>query len=800
LIAGTAVSSLLAVRASRNAERARSNAYLADIEAIRAREAASKATAEAERADREALRVAEGKRLSDRRLYIAEMNLAQQAWRDGNIARLQTLLDAQVPKRPGDPDLRGFEWYYLKCLSDLDLRTLRHKGPVEGVAFSPDGRTLATAGLNDGLRIWDVATGRELRSLVLSAMGVAFSPDDKTLATCAGGSAVNTWDLATGRDLHNFVGHVSTRFISDVAFSPDGRMLASAGLDGRAILWDAASARSLRTLQFWIDWVLAVAFSPDGRTLATATRDGRLVLWEVSTGRAAMVLARAGMQVRRIAFSPDGRILAGAGMGFTVKTWETATGREVLELRGHSGEIQAVRFSPDGRALASGGRDGTVRIWDAASGQDLLLLRGHAMIVNDLAFSPDGRIIASVSNDGTVKLWDLRETGELQAIVAHSSGIHALALGPDGRTVASVGADRVNNLLLFHGETDTIKLWDAPLGRTVRVFGNYHEMTTGVAFSPDGLQVAVAGKGLGIWDVATGGTDLTVTFPAAQEEVVKPEEVLARPEGELRHVVRLKTPFDREFMEPRVNCVAWSPDGKRVAYGEQDVAQVRVCDPVTGRLETVMERTPGHPNGLAFSPDGHLLACALGGGLVLWNADDRSLRFLERDQYTSCAAFSPDGRSLASGMNGSVQLWDVDTGRKTLTLRGHSGTVQGVAFSPDGGRLLTGGEDSTVRLWDTETGLELLDLRGNTGRVTGVVFSRDGRTIATGSSDGTIRIWTSAPIDAETRTLREAWSVVGFLLAKGLPADELLARIRRDPTISDEVRRRALELAGDGRR
>jgi WD40 repeat protein len=792
LIAGAVVSSFFAVRASQNADRARSNAGLADLEALRAREAARKANTEAERADREALRVADAKRISDRRLYIAEMNLAERAWRDGSIARLQALLDAQVPKRPGDPDLRSFEWYYLSRLPDLDLRTFRHKAKVHGVAFRPDGRTLATVG-GDAVRIWDVASGRELSTLragIEWVTGVSFSPDGRILATCTGSDVLNTWDLATGRALLNFAGHVGGWGISDVAFSPDGRMLASAGLDQTAILWDAASARPLSTLRAGIDWVTAVAFSPDGRTLATAVRDGRIVLWDVATGRTALVLARAGA-VRRIAFSPNGRTVAGAGTGFTVKTWESATGREVFALGGHSGEIQAVKFSPDGRALASCGRDGTVRIWDAASGRDLLVLRGHAMAVNDLAFSPDGRTIASVSDDATVKLWDLRETAEQEAIAAHPLGVHALAISPDGRTIASVGAHRVKNSFGVEG-TDTIKLWDARLGREVRAFGGFHEKTTGVAFSPDGRQVAVTGNGLGIWDVATGGTDLIVTLPNGPA---------AKREDALKHVVRLKTPFDRYSSGPKLDCVAWSADGKRVAYGGWMTGEdVRACDPVTGRLETVMDHMPGHPHGLNFSPDGRLLACALNESLILWNAGDRSLRFLVRLQDSFCAAFSPDGRTLASGMNGAVQLWDVATGRKTVSLEGHSGVVRGVAFSPDGRRVVSGGDDATVRLWDVETGREVLDLRGNTGRVTGVVFSPDGRTLAIGSGDGNIRLWTSAPIDPETRTLREARSVVGFLLAKGLPADELLARIRREPTISDELRRRALELAGNNRK
>jgi hypothetical protein len=279
---GTAVASFFAVRASQNAAESLGNFKLADTEA--------------KRANHEANRVREEKQLSDRRLYVVEMNLAQQAWRDGDMDLLEQHLEAQRPKRPGDPDLRSFEWYYLDRLRQLDLRTLRgHTKPIKGVAFAPDGRTVASVS-DDMVKIWDTATGQEVRTLPghsqhWTVAGVAYSPDGNTLAS-AGDLTVKLWDVASGKEKFTLSGH--TMLLHDMAYSPDGRTLASASADRTVKLWEVATGRAIQTLRqdaepgerlafnaFW-----SVAFSPDGRILASAGADQTVKLWEVATGRA----------------------------------------------------------------------------------------------------------------------------------------------------------------------------------------------------------------------------------------------------------------------------------------------------------------------------------------------------------------------------------------------------------------------------------------------------------------------------------------------------------------------------------
>ncbi len=224
-------------------------AVLAHEEAGRANEAAGKAIDESRRADQEAHRAHDQEQLSDRRRFIAEMNLAQQAWQDSNIDLFRQRLAAQEPKRPDDHDWRGFQWYYLDRLRELDLRTLRgHADSVTSVSFSPDGRTVASSSGDGSVKLWNVATGAEIRTLR---------------------------------------GHAGT--VTSVAFSPDGNTLASAGKDQVVKLWNAESGQLIHTLKpgdgVVVSFVLNVAFSPDGRTLASASADGKVKLWNVATGQ-----------------------------------------------------------------------------------------------------------------------------------------------------------------------------------------------------------------------------------------------------------------------------------------------------------------------------------------------------------------------------------------------------------------------------------------------------------------------------------------------------------------------------------
>jgi RNA polymerase sigma factor (sigma-70 family) len=298
-----------------------------------------------------------------------------------------------------------------------------HEEMVWAVAFSPDGKTLATvSGLYNKpgeLILWDAATGRE-RARAKETKGVralAFSPDGKTLATADYYSnTVKLRDAADGA-VRTVLPTASAN--NAVAFSPDGKTLAVGILDKTAVLFDVATGKELRRFEGHTDWVPHVAFSPDGKTVATGGRDKVVKLWDVSTARELMTLKGHDGTIEFVAFSPDGRTLATASWDRTVKLWEVATGKERATLTGHQFQVLSVAFAPDGRTLVSTSgealspiadtseKPGEIKVWDLATRKEVAALSGHRYRVWMARFSADGKALATAAEDRTIKLWDV---------------------------------------------------------------------------------------------------------------------------------------------------------------------------------------------------------------------------------------------------------------------------------------------------------------------------------------------------------------------------------------------------------
>ncbi len=666
---------------------------------------------------------------SQRLLYGANMNLAKVAWDEATVSRVVELLDQHRPQ-PGQPDLRNFEWFYLDRLCHTELLTLKgHSNRVWSVAFSPDGKRLASASgdhLNPNkpgeLKVWDAMTGQETLTLKghdSAAWTVAFSPDGKRLASASADGTVKVWDAASGQETLALKGHAGQVYC--VMFSPEGKRLASASGDRTVKVWDSASGRETLTLKGHTATVWSVAFSPDGKRLASVSGDGVVKLWDATSGQETLTLkGDAGWvwgAVSGVAFSPDGKRLASVN-DRTVKVWDTTTGQETLTLKGHSGMVMGVAFSPDGKRLASASQDGMMKVWDAASGQELLTLKGHPWIINSVAFSPDGKRLASGSWDQTVKVWDVTRAQESLTLKGHTDEVYSVAFSPDGRWLASAGRDR------------KVKLWDASSGQETLTLKGHTGAVASVVFSPDGKRLASAtgyfydkltkskpGE-VKVWDATSGQEILTL-------------------KGHARGVL----------------SVAFSSDGKRLASASWDQT-VKVWDAMSGQEMLTLK---GHTNGVAgvaFSPDGKRLASASWDQTIkVWDttSGQETLALKGHTDRVSSVAFSPDGKRLASSsIDGTVRVWDATSGQEMLRLKGHIGVVYGVAFSPDGKRLASVGDLGAVKVWDATRGQELLTLKGHSSEAWSVAFSPDGKRLASASLDGTVKLWDARPRSQES--------------------------------------------------
>lgn len=294
----------------------------------------------------------------------------------------------------------GLRWQHPKVKNFA-----QHSDAVGAVAFSPDGLILASGSKDKTIQIWDLATGKSLRTFQgdsSTVWSVAFDSNGSRLVTGTGFWRVMLWDLKTGQLIRSLDHNAS---VWSVAISRDGKLIASGSGDKTTKIWDAVDGRLINSLPDHTDFVYSVAFSPDGKSLVSASKDNKITIVDVVTGRLLKTLDGHADQVRTVAISPDGKTLVSGSYDESIKVWNLETGELIRSLKGHSDDIVSIAISPDGKFIASGSKDKTIKIWDLATGELLNTLTGHSDEVYVVAFSPDGKTIASGSKDNTIKLW-----------------------------------------------------------------------------------------------------------------------------------------------------------------------------------------------------------------------------------------------------------------------------------------------------------------------------------------------------------------------------------------------------------
>jgi len=378
-------------------ELARTNAQLAEQQ-IRTEQALKNKTVALELRDYDLQRERQAS-------YYQRIALAEAEKRAGRTSHAEQLLD-ECPT-----DLRGWEWRYLKKSPPATPTAFfGHTDEVWDAAISPDGKTLATAGFDLTVRIWDIATVKlkqTLRGHSARVYSVAFDRDGTHLVSASADRTAIVWDLTTGEKVHVLRGHTDN--VRCAAFSPDGAWIASGSWDGTLRIWQARTGSPMRVHETGAGWITRLAFSPDGLWIAVGGTSGQAEVWEYLSGRHIQSFHGHSGPILSVAFSPDGWRIAttsnSAGIG-VVRAWEIPSGREVLTFRDGNAPFERVTFSPDGRRLATSGWDGNIKLWDILTGRELLCLRGHSDRVWGIAFSPNGESLVSASADRSVLLWE----------------------------------------------------------------------------------------------------------------------------------------------------------------------------------------------------------------------------------------------------------------------------------------------------------------------------------------------------------------------------------------------------------
>jgi WD40 repeat protein/serine/threonine protein kinase len=635
-----------------------------------------------------------------------------------------------------------------------ELYTLEgNKAPTYHAAFSPDGKSLAAPCRDGVVRIWDAATGRMLRSISPAAeptTPVVFSPDGRRIAAGCMDKTIRLWDM-DGEQVVQLERHAEVPL--QVMFSPDGLRLASqaqrnerlpSGETKQAGEWKVWDLKSQRTVIDHAKDVVAsaAAFAPDGKRFTTVDNAGLIAIWDTESGRiVTSTRLQHGTRLMIRGLSPDGQLVVTYDSLGHVLVWDAATGRSLYTFSGHTNDlagITAVAFSPDGAYLATGAFD-ALRVWDLRSGKEALALRGQNG-PSCLAFSPDGQQLVSGSTDWTVKVWDAHNQPGSYSIWQFTAG---LAFSQDGQLMALE-----NN----NGLTLRVSMVDLSSGKTCYSLERQRPFGARVALSADGKYLAFTSKsGTVVCDAPTGKKIASLDYPVDQ---LAPTLKIGNNKPD---------PLAKE-----VNCLAFIPDGRRLVTGswsglgdDKVIGEVSIWDIESGRVvltlrgqvqSQVTNRLESYGIGassVAVSPDGKTVAFSENNLVEVCDLESRASLFTLRDHRkpVTSLAFSPDGRWLASGSSeeNTVLMWDARSGKQQWALRKDSSLGMCVSFCKDSQRLVSSGRTTywgkSLTIYDVATGLELINVDADPGPHEGIAaFSPDGKRLVA-KRWGQVQIW-----------------------------------------------------------
>lgn len=636
-------------------------------------------------------------------IYVADVKLADRAAAKGNVRAAGQYLDRSSP-RPGERDLRGFEWRYLNAQLRRQATSIQASPrALYFVVHSPDGQRIATAGADAVLRIHDARRGRVLSEITTGQVevnGVAFSPDGRRLASAGDDGAVRVWDLSSRRELLNIEAHQDKAY--QVAFSADGAELYSCGSGDKNIrAWNATSGKPINALTGHAPFE-CLALAPNRRWLAAGDENGELFIFDMTSHKIALCVRISSGKISGLAFSRDEQLL---GAACTKNQCRVLTIPQMLTIATYNlpDPLTGVSLSRDGLHAAASDRGGDVTMYATRE-----------------ALSVDiERQMQTMNSEARPQRWR-----------RHEGPSHAVSFSPTDNTLASVGAD------------GRLQIWPTACKQIVHIV-QPGTPTSCWAWLPDSEHIAAWDEFSTLYKVARdGGVARLQTSPA--ESAFRPVFALERS--------RFAVGDDRSFLvcsmaQPRqwrrfdyptraYRDLVFSPDGRLVAAGGRGTEEVLVIDAGSGRLLRKLPCRPRSSGPPAISGDGKLLAIGIAerGHVDVWRLDPllRIAQFPGPRSGTKAIVFSPRSDWVACvGVDRSLRVWDLSTNRERFSAVEHEAPLYALAVSPDGRTLATGDERGVVMLWSAVTGEVLLELTQAAGkRIERIEFSPDGRRLA----------------------------------------------------------------------
>jgi WD40 repeat protein len=584
-----------------------------------------------------------------------------------------------------------------------------HSENIMSVKFSPDNKLFATGSFDKTVKLWDLSSGKEIRTFSGSTspvLTIDFSPDGKLIAAYNSEHTMTVWNASTGARF----GQLKEIANNDdaIAFSRNWKFFASSS-KGNISLWDFKLGNKIKNFKGDSSEIRELKFSNDNSSIISVDSNKKIKIWNIKTGKSVTLPVQNDL-ISALDFSPDSKYIATGGYDKVLKIWSYSTHKLVKSLKGHYQEIDFISFSPDKKTVASAGTEGIIKLWDINSGKQILNIKDGANYIEALTYSNDGKYLLSSNSSLGFKLWNAK-TGKL-----------IYARGPQLEPVYTVtGNDRLiafSSGNPFVTEPGIIKMWNLSKGSLIRFPTAHSDFVTALEFNPDGEFLA------------SGSRDSKIILWQILDQ-----SVFSTLKGHTSAVNTLNINNDSLFL------VSGSHDNNIRVWNLSSGAELLLLGGHTSYLESVQ-----------FSPDSQLIASSgLDNTIKIWDVlYGKLINTFNLDVAINSVKFSPNGKTLASGngdifaghKNHSVSLWDIATGKQKSILTGHSGPVNSVAFNRKGSLLASGSSDNTIKLWDPETGKNIKTLNGHTNSVNYVNFGSTGKNnLFSGSRDNSIKIW-----------------------------------------------------------